>query len=288
MAIELPDLTGGEKAGSGVFDELMRTVKAHLEGEFNSGRINQDEYANIYLGAMQSTMQTALQFTLQYQVTNQQILLMQEQTRQISKQIELTDEQIAQIKVQTASAQYTLDEIMPLQKAQLTVQNQLISEQVTTEINKAALTASQKLQVDAQTLLTGKQEDLVDEQIKTEAANTVDPTGGLAKATFDKSVAEAALLAQRNETEKAQTTGRTPAETPAGTLEGILGAQRHLIMTQRDGFERDSEQKAAKIFMDAFSVAHSITPTTYTPDIYGLDGANATKAVNKLLTGLGA
>jgi len=63
-----------------------------------------------------------------------------------------------------------------------------------------------------------------------------------------------------------------------------------LLDKQKEGFERDAEQKAAKQFSDAFSVVHSITPEAVEnqPDKFGLSATNATLVMDKLREGIGA
>lgn len=51
--------------GTGVFDVLMKSVKAHLEAEFKNGRFTGAEYAKVYLGSVELAMRTALEFVLQ-------------------------------------------------------------------------------------------------------------------------------------------------------------------------------------------------------------------------------
>lgn len=59
------ELTSGCVNGSGVFDQLMQSVKAHLDVEFKSQRITGAEYAKTYIALMESAMANATQFLLQ-------------------------------------------------------------------------------------------------------------------------------------------------------------------------------------------------------------------------------
>jgi hypothetical protein len=74
MGIKTSDLTSaatddgldinkeGVVTGSGVFDDLMEAVTTHLDAQFKSGRITGKDYSNVYLGAMQSTIQQSVSF----------------------------------------------------------------------------------------------------------------------------------------------------------------------------------------------------------------------------------
>jgi hypothetical protein len=79
--LTVSDLTETTLEGSGVFDVLMKAVKTHLDGEFNSGRIKGTEYSTVYLGSLDLAMQTGISFLLQ--------------SRKVSKELDLLDKQIA-------------------------------------------------------------------------------------------------------------------------------------------------------------------------------------------------
>ena len=59
--------------GTGHFDVLMKSISLHIEDQYTKGRLKGTDYANVYLGAMQSAMQLAEQFALQEQLTEAQI-----------------------------------------------------------------------------------------------------------------------------------------------------------------------------------------------------------------------
>ncbi len=59
--------------GTGYFDKLMKTVTIHIEEQYTKKRITGTEYANVYLQAMQSAMQTAQQFVLAEKLQEAQI-----------------------------------------------------------------------------------------------------------------------------------------------------------------------------------------------------------------------
>ena len=65
--------------GTGVFDDLMEGVNAHLEAQYNLGRLTGAEYATVYLGAMQSSLQNSVQFILGKQQADKQAELLTKQ-----------------------------------------------------------------------------------------------------------------------------------------------------------------------------------------------------------------
>jgi len=54
-----------EWQGPGVFDVIIGAVNGNIQAQYDSGRIPQSDYAQAYLGGLQSALQTAVQFLLQ-------------------------------------------------------------------------------------------------------------------------------------------------------------------------------------------------------------------------------
>ena len=59
---DLSELTTKALDGTGAFDVLMETTRLHLIREYDEDRITKDEYATVYLGAMQSVLANSVQF----------------------------------------------------------------------------------------------------------------------------------------------------------------------------------------------------------------------------------
>ena len=106
---------------------------------------------------------------------------------------------------------------------------------------------------------------LTRQKLGTEIAQTADeiPSGiclvdglveGLLGAQKDKIKQEKELLAQRELSEMAQTQDNIN-EIPVG---GVLGKQIYLYGNQGDGYLRDAEQKATKIFTDVWGIGASL------------------------------
>ncbi|MCD1628468.1 hypothetical protein [Marinobacter shengliensis] len=92
--VTLEQLTTSTVDGSGVFDKLMQAVEAHIDQEFKKNRIKGPEYATVYLGALQSTLDQSIQF-----------LLNKDEATIKAKQLELMDAQIAEINARTGLLQ---------------------------------------------------------------------------------------------------------------------------------------------------------------------------------------
>ena len=83
MPLTIADLTAGVSTdasyvvtGTGIFDDMMETVNAHLAAQFNLGRITGSDYATVYLTAMQATVQQAVAYTIGQAKTNAETSLL--------------------------------------------------------------------------------------------------------------------------------------------------------------------------------------------------------------------
>lgn len=72
--IDITDFTNGQVSisdgkyvwnGTGIFDTIVKAVNGNIKAEFDNGRITTAEYANVYLGALQTSIQTAANLLLQ-------------------------------------------------------------------------------------------------------------------------------------------------------------------------------------------------------------------------------
>jgi len=84
---------GFEWEGTGVFDVLMKAVNGNVRVEFDSGRITGPDYATVYLGSIQTAIQSAMQFLLQKQQTEAQTDTAREQKNLLLKQQLLVERQ---------------------------------------------------------------------------------------------------------------------------------------------------------------------------------------------------
>ena len=66
--------------GSGIFDKLMIAVNGNIKVQFDNGHINTADYANVYLGALQSAIQSSMDFLLKEKLTEEQITVSQADT----------------------------------------------------------------------------------------------------------------------------------------------------------------------------------------------------------------
>ncbi len=98
-----------------------------------------------------------------------------------------------------------------------------------------------------------KQAELLSQQKLTEVAQTA-----LIEKQEARVDAEILLLSQKLVTEKAQVLDTVDSAAVAGAI----GKQKALQEAQTNGFQRDAEQKAAKLHIDAWAVRYSVEPST--------------------------
>jgi hypothetical protein len=122
--VTLAKLTTGTTAGVGVFDVLMRSVKAQLDAEYQASRIKGSEYATVYLGSLQAVLQTSLQMVLAQEKTNleiavleKEILLRDQQITRTNKEIEILEQKRLTELAQTNDTGVDADSVIGRQKA---------------------------------------------------------------------------------------------------------------------------------------------------------------------------
>jgi len=93
MAISIGNLTANVATdadnvvtGTGIFDDMMETVNAHMAAQFNLGRITGSDYATVYLTAIQATLQHAVAYTVGMQKGNaEESLLFQKEVTEFAQ-----------------------------------------------------------------------------------------------------------------------------------------------------------------------------------------------------------
>lgn len=267
----LTDLTESTLDGEGVFDKLMLAASVHMTDQFTKNRLKGPEYATVYLGALQSSMDQAIRFLLdknnaalieaQIALAEKQILLADKdlvlKDREIDlkdkaidlagkellikdKELELLEAQLPKLEAETALLEAkALNE--PKQGLLIDAQTALAIQDRLNKISEELLVAAQKLKTDQDTAngviqgtLLSAQKLLTDSQeLKTDA--------------------EAALLTQKKLTEAAQIT----ATAAPGS---VIGEQVALYQAQAVGYENDMRIKAAKVKADWVNVLRSTNP----------------------------
>lgn len=267
--ITIADLTLATLDGTGVFDVLMRSVKTHVAVEYDSQRIKGAEYAQVYLGALQSTMDRSLQFLLARDKLTLELGLLE-----IEKEKLLIEKDIAgqQLLVMEQSVLESIEKValMKGQVLQTVAETARINEDIGRVTAQKDLLAQQALNA------------IVENDVLTQTACKLKAEFDLITQQVAKSAAETGLLNQKKVTEAAQTSS-------AGVdANSVVGKQVGLYAAQTQGFYRADEQKAAKIMVDTWNVRRTTDEGTLADDQNGLFDPNIGRVINKLLAGISA
>lgn len=249
-------ITDGCINGNGVFDELMRSIKAHLKEEHDSNRLRGAEYTNAYIASIQGAISQAIQWGLGSETAKYQALLLEAQLEGQRKQNEITQEQLAQTIAQT----------------------ELIKVQTANAVEEGKLIPLQGDMLEVQIETGGLQNQLITQQTLTEEFNTANAeTAALtAKYNLDYMLPiQKTVMEQKLITEQAQ----TQDSTDRGVIRGVSGAQKDLYRKQIDGYDRDAEQKAARTLTDTHGV---IVASDVEEGPYAVTNENITSALEAL------
>lgn len=148
--LNITDLTLKTLDGTGVLDQMLATMRVHLGEQFEKERIQGTEYAEVYLGAFQSTLAAAIQFLLARRKLGLDLKLQE-------AQISLTTAQEDQIRAEMQKIPYEIQalqkqlELAEKQIAQADKQLELTEAQIQVQLKQLDLMAEQLKQAQAQT-----------------------------------------------------------------------------------------------------------------------------------------
>lgn len=171
---------------SGLFDQLMATVKFHIQEEYSQQRITSADYSRVFLGAMEAALSNTTQFLIAG-------LLIDVQRAKIEAEIRLLD-------LEGEKLRFEIDFMYPAQLIKLQQEGLLIEAQI-------RLTEAQILKIEAEILLLESQKLLIDAQIR-------------------KIDQEIIFLQAKTETELANTTENFAPGSVIGRQTALLKAQQ--------------------------------------------------------------
>lgn len=283
MAITIDQLTERRLDGNGIFDALMDSVDQHIQREYKANRIKGPEYATVYLGAVQATLQQSLEFLLTKDKTDKEIALIEAQISKMAKEEALVDAQILnagadKLRIEADTARLTQQTANLLaEAANIPKQGQLIDAQIAKAGAETDLTTQRKTNLEAEALNIPKQGLVLDAQ-----KCKLDAEFDLLVEQKAKAIAETALLNQKKVTEQAQTSAT------GVDADSVVGKQKALYTAQTNGFLRDAEQNVAKIMVDTWNVRRTTDSGVVADATNKLDDVTIGRAIDKLLAGVGA
>lgn len=147
--LDISDLTETTLEGNGVLDIMLRTMRTHLESEYDKNRIRGPEYATVYLGAFTAVLSEATRFTLERLKLGAELDLIHAQTNQVKQnankipheisgiqaQNKLTLMQVSKIEEDLKKSPYELELVLK-QLETAVLQNKLIEHQNTNAIRQ--------------------------------------------------------------------------------------------------------------------------------------------------------
>jgi len=248
MAITNSDLTTVSLNGEGTFDVLMSAVKLHLKGEYDSGRIKGTEYSSVYLGSLTQVLGQSVQFLLEKEKRSLELELLELEKELAQANIEKVREEINLAKKQL--------ELLILQLPKMEAETLLLQRQAASQLLQDEL-------IKAQTCKTQAEFDVIVEQ-------------------KSKTAAETGFINQKKVTEIAQINS-------AGVdAASIVGRQSALYGAQASGFERNAEEKVAKLLIDTWNVRRTTDEGVSANSTNRLDDDSVGRAVTKLMEGIDA
>ena len=105
-AIDVESITNAEKTG--VFDKLMLSINNNITEQYEENRINNTEFATVYLGSIQAVLAQSIQFALQEQLSEVQIASAIADNKLKAKQLDIAT-------IEENTKQYELTYILPEQ-----------------------------------------------------------------------------------------------------------------------------------------------------------------------------
>jgi len=298
--ISLTDLTNGtltstnEWSGTGIFDKLIEAVNKNIEGQYNLGRIGGPDYANVYLGSMQSVIAESVQYILQEkQVEAQTDLLITQNNEAIldgtSKRAEIA-----------AQTQLLIDQDSELllngtsKRSEITAQTNLLDSQRTKVDSDTIITKAQStkdlLVKQAQIDLELSNKAKVDYETSTVLPKQVDVEERKIAISESQSTKDLLVKSEQiaNITSEIdlRATQKSEVVLDGVSKRAVESAQELLVKRQTKGFDDDAYQKLLKQVLDSWSVGFSVSQTAVAvPDAIKVPSIDS--VMNKAMSNLG-
>ena len=245
-----------------LYASLTAAISARLDTLYTDDKIDAETYAKI--------MAQSFDDALKLSVTAIQ------QQEQIEKDGAVKTAQAAQIAQQTTN--------LAAEASNLVKQGALIDAQKDVQVQQKLNLVAEALRIEAQTeLLTHQGTNAVKEGLVLVAQECkLRAEYDVLLSTNLKTKEETSLLLWKTNTEKAQTLALGVDDN------SVIGKQKALYGAQTDGFKRDAEHKVAKLLADTWSVRRTTDEATVADATNKLNDATVGRAIEKLLSGIGA
>ena len=269
--VEIADVTTGIVNGTGAFDQFMKSAAAHLREEYDKNRITGADYTKAWISLMESSMNQAVVFTIQkddaywkaigaqlaaitalinMEVQKAQLAALKTQTDTQKANFALTKAKIYTEELQQCQIKFQTEQLMPSQKLQVDAQTVLTGAQtLQVSYTTSDMLPTQKAQVEAQ---TSQVIYTTSNMLPTQKANTEAQTEQVVFTTTNILPENKKLIMEQTETQRASTLDtRTDGAT---VVKGSIGKQKDLYSQQITTYKRKSETDAAQLWLSAWTV----------------------------------
>lgn len=287
------DLTSRSPEGSGLFDGLMESIKAHLNEEHTSNRITSKEYADTYVALTSAALGNAVQFLLSRDQAYYQSVLVQKQAevaaiQAVTARVELEKAKAELISVQadakTRAAQYVHTMIMAAGED---------AKRCLTEKQSSVAQAQydQTLYETAQILPANLANINADTNTKVYTHDNLMPAqlAGITADTAAKTYTNSFILPEQLENLREQVEAQRAKTLDTRTdgitaVAGSIGKQKELHQQQIDSYKRDAEWKVAKGILDTWITQKSLDEGLVAPT--ALNDGNINSIMSAIRTNL--
>ena len=275
----IDQLTQGAVGGSGLFDQIMATVSAHIEGQYFKNIIGKSEVAQVYIAAVQTVLPQSIQFLLNQDQTYWATRLLQLQAQNVYLE---RAKLVAEVETAKLLAFRTQAEAYAAQVAAMTAQMTYANAKMQLVKTLQDINLSEANQAVVE-------ESFNDTYLKTHSLmpNGSAPGGHAQKDFLLKDAAlvtaekQQGLLAAQTNVQRAQTYDTNTDTTPVA---GIMGTQKLLYAQQIQSYKDDGQNKGVKVIADLWTSAKALDDATQSP---GPLAGNLILAMNKYLNNLG-
>jgi len=173
----ITELTEGTLTGNGAFDKLMAAGRVHLDAEYKLQRLRGPEYAQVYVGMIESAMQGGMNWIIQGARIDLERELLAQQVEMAKIQKLIADVQLLKVGVEL--------EMLNLQKPKIIAEVALIQAQVVQIEAENLLIPKKILLMDAEVLYKQKQGEMIISEIANNTKQGLLITAQVAKANQD-------------------------------------------------------------------------------------------------------
>lgn len=159
-AITTAALTTSTVYGTGVYDILMRSMKAHLEQEYDKNRIRGPEYATVYLGSLEAVLKASMDFLLQRDKASLENQLLEARLALEAVQLQKAQQELDLLVQQELKVAEEI-KVLIAQECKLRAEFDLIEENVLKTVQEKELLTWKVTTEKAQTLAAGVDADSV-------------------------------------------------------------------------------------------------------------------------------